>query len=114
VSRVSWQGKIDIGFCQRFREQAEASRMIIEDRDVANCFAPGQTGIGRETIAKLRFRPDCFESRSPPRSTTRSHFRYLREVERGIAVRVQPRLNRGVFVIRRYCGWWGGHHRACV
>ena len=41
VSRVSWQGKIAIGFCQRFREQAEASRMIIEDQDVSNCFAPG-------------------------------------------------------------------------
>jgi hypothetical protein len=30
VSRASWQRKIDIGFCERFRKQAEASWMIIE------------------------------------------------------------------------------------
>jgi hypothetical protein len=41
VSGVSWQRKIDIGFCERFRKQAEASWMIIEDQDVSDCFAPG-------------------------------------------------------------------------
>src|SRR5207245_2257016 len=75
---------------------------------------PERTGIGGETIAKIRFRPDCFESRRWPRSATRSHFGYLREVERGIAVRVQSRLNRGVFMIPRYCGSLGGRHYACA
>jgi len=40
VSRASRQGKIDIVFCERFRKQAEASRMIVEDQDVSDCFAP--------------------------------------------------------------------------
>ena len=40
VSRASWQRKIDIVFFERFRKQAEASRMIVEDQDVSDCFAP--------------------------------------------------------------------------
>jgi hypothetical protein len=114
VSRVSWQLKIDIIFCKRFRKQAEACRMIIEDQNCRTVLRPERTGIGGETIAKVRFRPDCFESRRPLRSATRSHFGYLREVERGIAVRVQSRLNRGVFMIPRYCGSLGDRHCACA
>jgi hypothetical protein len=41
VSRDSWQLKIDIIFCKRFRKQAEACRMIIEDPNVSDCFASG-------------------------------------------------------------------------
>ena len=78
--------------------------MIIEDPNVSDRFAPGTNRYRCETIAKIRFRPDCFESRRRPGSARPSHFGYLREVERGIAVRVQSRLNRGVFMIPRYCG----------
>jgi hypothetical protein len=41
VSQVSWQFKIDIIFCKRFRKQAEASGMIIEDPNVSDGFASG-------------------------------------------------------------------------
>ena len=42
-------GEFAIVFCERFRKQAEASRMIIEDYDVDR-LALERTGIGGEAI----------------------------------------------------------------
>jgi len=95
VSGIAWQRKIDIGFCERFRKQAEASGMIIEDQNVSDRFAPGTN--------RDRWWNNCEGSLSPwlLRITKTSEIRYAKPFRISSRGRTRSRCSRPIAVKSR-------------
>src|SRR5207237_10113332 len=80
------------------------------------CIVLPSTGvaIGGETIAKILFCPELAEPARQPSSGIRIRWEYAPVVEREIARRVGPSLNRGLSILPRYCNWLAQSYRVGV